>query len=42
MTLPVNSDSGTTPAKTNYVGYHRWDLGGLNPSYFTIWGVAPM
>src|SRR6218665_2556969 len=38
--LPVNSVNVNTPAKK--IMYHPWILGGLNPSFFVIWGgLAP-
>src|SRR6218665_1000491 len=38
--LPVNSVNVNTPAKKSM--YHPWNLGGLNPSFFVIWGgLAP-
>src|SRR6218665_3963015 len=38
--LPVNSVNVNSPAKK--IMYHPWNLGGLNPSFFGIWGgLAP-
>src|SRR6218665_1504774 len=39
MALPVNSVSVTTPAKIICTTLGIW--GGLNPSFFVIWGLSP-